>query len=30
MNLKENIEVIDKKPLEIVGDTKVSSLKLKD
>ena len=28
MKLDDNIEVIDKKPLEIVGDTKVSSLKL--
>ena len=27
-DLRDNIEVIDKKPLEIVGDTKVSSLKL--
>lgn len=27
-DLRDNIEVIDKKPLQIVGDTKVSSLKL--
>ena len=27
-DIRDNIEVIDKKPLEIVGDTKVSSLKL--
>ena len=26
--VRDNIEVVDKKPLEIVGDTKVSSLKL--